>query len=416
MNKVSLGDYADMEVPAGYHFVAAGPARVLLERMNNPVAPGLLGVLAPQNGNWLAVLEFDEIGYLKNPGAQHIDTAAILKAIEDRHAPGTAEDPARIASVRWDMEPKYDTDAHSLEWGLRAQAQSGEILNHVLALLGRRGVLEITVVQPYRPEMNSVPLNQLVKAITFKADQGYADYRSGDKVASAGFKDLIVGDESPSAHQDEIAAGSIPGVVTWIYAAVGGVAVVGLGFFTVKKLKTSKRRPVVAATNGHATVAPFKMNGNGNGNGHRNGKKIAHANGNGAGRKKKMFNYTKYYTDMVMGLSGNTYAWVSPSNGNSDNPRSRAAQSLAQPPTPPAPQAAVPTGAQPATPTTHHAAVTSANLELIASQRNLIEEQRNLMREQSRLIEEKARLLKEYNQLVEKWSQDFGTQFSLKLD
>src|SRR5215469_5336817 len=85
LDRQSLGDCADIDVPQGYRFIGAAGARALLDRMNNPVAPGLLGVLAPADGKWLAVLEFEDIGYLKNLNDKHVDFGVILKAVENRH-------------------------------------------------------------------------------------------------------------------------------------------------------------------------------------------------------------------------------------------------------------------------------------------------------------------------------------------
>jgi hypothetical protein len=152
-------------------------------------------------------------------------------------------------------------------------------------------------------------------------------------------------------------------------------------------LRKRKTTSAIGA-NGHAVPG---LQPNGINNGTKNG---VHKR-NGTARKHKDFNYSKYYSDMVMQLSGTSYHWVAPGG---DNPRSRAV--------------ATPSTQPPAVPQSS----ANANLEIIACQKNLIEEQRNLMREQSRIIEEKARLIKEYSQLMERLSQDVDTQFSLKLD
>lgn len=395
LDKVSLGDYADFEVPEGYRFVGAEGARTLLDRMNNPVGSGLLGVLMPSEGKSLAVLEFEPIGYLKELNEQQVDFDGILKAVENRHENGAqlnATTP-RIASLEWEMKPKYDSSAHSLEWAFRAGTPSGKVVNHAVALLGRRGVLEITVVQPYQisqGHMDLVPIREWAKRITFKEGQRYTDYQPGDKIASTGMQEVIAGeDEAPARHQDNLtAASSVPGFEIWIYTALGGCVALGIGVLAYKKL----RKPGTAAataTNGHTLPA---LQPNGNNNGAKNGG--AHKR-NGTVRKHKDFNYSKYYSDMVMQLSGTSYHWVSPAQ---DHPLPRVAPTAA-------PQ-----------PVAGQQAVADASLELIACQRNLIEEQKNLLREQSRIIEEKARLIKEYTHLVERLSQDIDSQYSLKLD
>lgn len=397
LDKASLGDYADFEVPQGYRFIGAEGARAMLDRMNNPTGPGLLGVLVPAEGKSLAVLEFEPLGYLKDFNAKQVSFGTILKAVENRRENKEESrlnaNAARIASLEWEMEPAYDSGAHSLEWAFRAGTPSGKVVNHAVALFGRRGVLEITVVQPYQNSqgnLNAVPLNEWVKKIAFKEGQRYTDYQVGDKIASGGIQQVIVGqDEAPPAdHRDDLAAASsLPGVATWIYTSLGGCLALGMGVLVYRKLRKPKKTAAAIVTNGHALPAQS----NGHNNGTKNGGAHKH---NGALRKHKDFNYSKYYSDMVLQLSGTSYHWVSPAQ-NQAQPRVIA---------PAQPQSAVP---QP---------VADASLELIACQRNLIEEQRNLMREQTRIIEEKARLIKEYSQLVERLSQDVDTQYSLKLD
>ena len=395
IDRASLGDCADIQVPQGYRFLGPEDARALLERMNNPVAPGVLGVLAPADGKWLAVLEFQQVGYVRNVDEKKADFGAILKAVQNRRENEDSAQSdagiARVASVDWEIQPEYDASAHSLEWAFRADTPTGKVVNHTVALLGRRGVLDITVVQPYQSSKGSadlVPVKELAKKISFREEQRYTDYQKGDRIASVGLQQLIVGEEQNSGSQHELAAASsVSGVVMWIYSGIGGCVVAGIALLAYKKVKKPTIAPTAAA-NGHSLPA-IQTNGT---NGKRNGK-INGTRHNGAGRK--VFNYSKFYSDMVLQLSGSTYGWVTPGNGNS---RPRTAE----------PAAPIPAAANPAP--------APSNLELIACQKNLIEEQRNLMREQTRIIEEKAKLIKEYTQLVERLSQDVENQFSLKLD
>jgi uncharacterized membrane-anchored protein len=380
--RADLGLYAEIDVPKGYRFIDADAAKVLLEKMNNPASTGLVGILIPDGGKWWAVLEFNEIGYVKDLDKNE-DFSAILKAVQERNETQNRESgqgPARIVSVNWQIEPKYDADVHSLEWAFLAEGQSGKVVNHTIALLGRRGVLNITTVQPYKASedpVDSVPLSDLVKKITFKEDQRYADYQIGDKVASGGVKALVVGQPSDAnAKQGVMEARSVPSTIPPMYLIVGSSVVLGGGLLAYSQLRRKKKKvPAWAYTNGHA--APALTNGT-----------------NGHPARRKVFNYHKFYSDMVMQLSGHTYSWAAPANGHS-HPRAASAPVVA---------------------TSTSQALANANLELIACQKTLIEEQRNLMREQARVIEEKAKLIKEYNQLMEKWSEDIGDQFSLKLD
>src|SRR5205809_906379 len=46
----NLGEVAEMTIPEGYRLTDAAGARVLLQRMKNPVPAGLVGILAPDSG------------------------------------------------------------------------------------------------------------------------------------------------------------------------------------------------------------------------------------------------------------------------------------------------------------------------------------------------------------------------------
>lgn len=388
--KVNLGAYAQIDLPKGYRFKDADAARVLLENGNNPAPPSLVGILAPDDGKWLAVLEFNEIGYVKDLDGNKGDFDEILQAVRNR-SDSAGQGPTRVVSVNWQIEPKYDANAHSLEWAFLVEGKAGKVVNHTIALFGRRGVLNITTVQAYKPSdevADSVPLNDLVKKISFKEGQGYADYQSGDKVAGGGLKELVMGEQPAETAQVDAPAAHNPvlGWVMLVYVVVGCCVASGLGLLAYSKLRKPPGMRSAPYANGHA-VSAMQGNGANGSNGRHN-----------SGRPKRVFNYQKYYTDMVMQLSGSSYSWVAPANGHS-HPRAAAAPQVAAAP-----------------PAVSNQALANANLELIACQNNLIEEQRNLMREQARIIEEKAKLIKEYNQLMEKWSQDIENQFSLKLD
>ena len=204
--QASLGTLADIEVPQGYRLTDEAGARILLERMKNPVPDGLIGILAPDSGKWWIVLTFTDVGYVKNADKERIDPAAVLKAVQKRSAmqnsERTEQGMASIVSVDWERPPVYDAERHSLEWALRAETQSSKVVNDTMLLLGRRGVLEIITVQPYEASSDSIPLQQLIKNITFKEGQRYADYENGEKTADVSLSQLIVDDKRPAGERE----------------------------------------------------------------------------------------------------------------------------------------------------------------------------------------------------------------------
>ena len=109
-----------------------------------------------------------------------------------------------------------------------------------------------------------------------------------------------------------------------------------------------------------------------------------HLSGRNGNRKRRIFDYSKFYTDMVLQGPAPSIG-VESYNGQAFDQQ--------RPPTP----------AETMMP--DHAVVLHANSELISNQKNLIEEQKRLMEEQARFIQEKSKLIAEKNQVLQRQSE-----------
>ncbi|MDD5140978.1 MAG: DUF2167 domain-containing protein [Verrucomicrobiales bacterium] len=401
--KTSLGVFADLQIPNNCRFTDAEGARSLLKRMKNPIPTGLIGIITPNSGEWMAVLEFNEIGYVKDANKASMNSKDILKAIQDRseaqNKDHAKEGAAAIASVNWEREPVYDEKDHSLEWAIRVETHSGKVINHAFVLLGRQGVLDATMIGAYQGSSNLFFLKQLTKNIGFKDGQAYADYQKGDKIATIGLAELVVNDENPAASKDLTASLGAKNLA-WIYYFLGGGAVMVGGLFFFRKLSMQKKQRAVYKNGHHSSAAVQALSKNGSG---FNGVKLNGSNGHN-GHRKRVCDFHKFYTSMILELSSPSYAGgYLTQNGNSDVRT---------------PKSSSPLPSEPAS----DRSIVSANLELIAIQKNLIEEQRRLMLQQSKLIEdknqligEKNQLIEEQNQFLERQSEMIENQYSLKL-
>ena len=417
--QASLGSLADIEVPQGYHLTGEAGARVLLERMQNPVPDGLIGILAPDSGKWWIVLTFTDVGYVKNADKESVDPAVVLKALrkqtETQNKERAEQGMEAILAVNWERAPVYDAGSHALEWVLLAETQSSKAVNDTVLLLGRRGVLQIISVQPYEAASGgSIPLQQLVSHITFKEGQRYVDYVGSDKIADVNLAQLIVNDKH-AAGSRSLMASSKAGVVVWIYSSLAGCAVMVGGVLLYQKRRQRGGRSAIYANGGHAVAAVRSSsenghgNGNGNGNGNGSSSMIARLNAqrnqstpdnHGKHRRKKVFDYSKFYTHVVMELSSKSNTVVGPvlnGNGRANHP-------------------AVTNGHAIETNGTSKQTIADATLDLIASQKNFIEEQKELMQQQTRLIEERRKLIEEQNTLLKRQAEIIEGQYSLKID
>lgn len=401
--KVSIGSFADVSIPNGYRFTDARGARVILDNANTPVPNDLIGVLADSGGTWWAVMEYDKNGYIKSADLSQIDSAAVLKSVQ-KHLQN--QDNRGITSLTWQSQPAFDAQADSVTWSIQAKAGSAETLNEGVALLGRHGVMEVTAVRPY-PLAAAPALAQIVsKDITFKAGERYADYQNGDAVGEISLAGLIAGDGGRAVQT---------GTATWVYWVYSGLAVcvAFAGFMVVGSRKKQRRHravrtpvPVAQAVPAAqpAVVAPVrpsvqasvpltnvKLNGHAKTNGtsvDRNGK--FHRN-----RRKRVFDYPKFYTHVMKELSFHAYE-ASPlmmngksrnghtngytnghTNGNGANGHTNGAN-----------------GSNGSNGTSNDSFKSGVE-ELIATQKALIQEQKCLLEQQTRLIEEKRWLIEE---------------------
>jgi hypothetical protein len=200
--------------------------------------------------------------------------------------------------------------------------------------------------------------------------------------------------------------------IFWAGAALFACAAAVGGIILARKLHQQK---ALVAAGAVATPAPqksFSLPSNGKGNGskpfrlnHRpakTGKLVNnHANGNGKdnAKRRRMFNYHKFYTEMVLqGPSPSTVA------ENSYNPYAGYYVEYEPPRINNNGNGHNGNGNVNGNGNGHHDA-NGAHVDLLATQKSLIQNQQRLIDEQARLIEEKSRLIAEKNQLLERQSQ-----------
>ena len=378
--RVDLGKYAVLDVPQGYRFTDQLGARTLLQRMKNPISADLIGLLAPDSGQWWVVLEFADVGYLSRAG-QDLDAAKALEGVQKKV---DKDNDARIAAgavsvgtIKWAIPPRFDSKTHTLEWALEAQTPNDKVINHTIRVLGRKGVLDATAVQSAKGDYTPIPLNELVAGMSFKPGETYEDYKAGDTLATLSLTDLIVGRDEAAKSNVMLGAGIWAGVV-FLACAVAGVAVVLRRKYL--QLKETDTIPVLS---------------NGNGSGPNGRTRVSR---NGSGERRKVFNYHKFYSDMMLQVSGGPSVVAPQSetgmarvNGSSAASNSNGKTALQ----------ALELDAE------GNLTIYRANLALIASQTHLIEEQKRLLQEQSKLIEEKTKLIREKSEVLEKQAELF---------
>jgi uncharacterized membrane-anchored protein len=247
--KAELGEIAEIEVPENFAFAGADDTRFLLESMGNPTTGSELGLLSPTDGAWFVVFEFSDIGYVKDDEKEELDADAILGTLREGNELANEERERRgwpeFTLVGWERPPQYDPKTNNLEWAIRGESGDSVVVNYNTRLLGRRGVMEATlVVDPEGLNEQLAAFKGLLTHYSYKEGYRYAEFVSGDKIAKYGLAALVAGGAAAAA----VKTGLFAKLFAKLWKVLVVVAIAIGSFF--KKIVASFRRKSVAT--GHA--------------------------------------------------------------------------------------------------------------------------------------------------------------------
>lgn len=231
-----LGTTAQVQVPAGYVFANGSDTRILMETMQNPTNGRELGFLAPSAEEWFAVFEYDAVGYVKDDEKNELDADALLESIKAGTEASNKERAKRgwptMTIIGWEHPPRYDETTHNLEWAVRAESEGRPVVNFNTRLLGRGGVMEVTLVTDPSTLSETLPkFKTMLAGFDFNQGQKYSEFRPGDKMAAYGLTGLIVGGGTAALVKS--------GAFKWIWKALVAV-VIGLGALAKKLFSRTK--------------------------------------------------------------------------------------------------------------------------------------------------------------------------------
>lgn len=195
---------ATFNVPKDYLFTDGNGARTLLEAMGNIANGSEQGLLMSPDREWFVVFEFNDDGYVKDDDKDKLDADKMLKAIKEGNEAANEERERRgipaLHVIGWEQPPRYNETTHNLEWATRAESQGGVSVNYNTRLLGRRGVMEVTLVCDPTILAATLPQYQeVLGSFNYRTGETYAEYRQGDKVAQYGLAALVLGGAAAGA-------------------------------------------------------------------------------------------------------------------------------------------------------------------------------------------------------------------------
>lgn len=195
-----IGNHAELAVPEGFIFFPTKGAQTMLKQMGNLISGDEEGLIIHEKDGWLVAFEFSDDGYVKDDEKDKLDAAKILKQMQDSEEGGNeARKEAGLPAqhtVGFAIPPHYNEQTQNLEWAIRftTEGQPGETINHRTKVLGRRGVMDVTLACG-PDELNAVlpDFRRLMEKYRYVEGETYAEYRQGDKLATYGLIGAVAG-------------------------------------------------------------------------------------------------------------------------------------------------------------------------------------------------------------------------------
>jgi uncharacterized membrane-anchored protein len=251
--KIDLGaGIASINVPANFKFLDAGEARHVITDLwgNPPSNKDPLGLLFPANsgatdpGSYAFIIQFDDMGYVKDSDADKIDYDDVLKDLKKGSAIDNIERKKlglyTMDLIGWAAKPYYDKQRKVLHWAKEFSVSGKEenALNYDIRVLGRKGVLILQAVSDMS-ELDSVNnhINEVLGMVSFNDGHRYSDFNSNtDNVAAWTVGGLVAGTVLAKA-------GFFVIILKFLKLIVIGIGLLGAAiwrFITGRKKKTEE--------------------------------------------------------------------------------------------------------------------------------------------------------------------------------
>lgn len=227
-----IGGIAEIYVPLNYVFANEEDTKSLMTSMGNALSGNEIGFFAPYTLEWFAVFEFSEIGYVSDEEKDELDADELMEIIREgnEEANEFREENGfgKLFIDGWEMKPNYNEKTNNLEWAIRGIDEYGYVvLNHSTRLLGRKGVMEVTLVAGDSSFADILKTYQsCLDKYSYSSGNKYAEYREGDKLYEYGLTGLVVGGGAALAAKS--------GLFKYLWKIIVGIFIAVSSFF--KKL------------------------------------------------------------------------------------------------------------------------------------------------------------------------------------
>lgn len=227
---MDIGDgLAQIELDASYVFLDAAGTRQFMELTENPVSGTELATISPasEESYWFLVFEWDQIGYVDDSEGTAIDADALLASLRSGNEAANAERRKRgwaeMQILGWHERPFYDPGTNNLTWAIRGSSAGAVMINRNVRLLGRRGVMSVTLVSdPSELAAAGPAVDLLLTGFAFKPGSRYAEFVPGkDDMAKIGLTALIAGGAGAALAKTGLLARFWKAIVVGVLALAG---------------------------------------------------------------------------------------------------------------------------------------------------------------------------------------------------
>jgi uncharacterized membrane-anchored protein len=237
--QVKLGSNAGLAVPEGALFGDQAATKSMLEKSGNLTSGREVGMLLADD-DVAVIFEFDPSGYVKDDDKDALDADKMLASLREGQDEANEElkklGRPELEIARWQVKPHYEASSHNLEWGpvVKNKQNGHETVNYNVRLLGRRGVMEVTLlVSPEQLDAKLPWFRSTLKGFGYSQGEDYASFRQGDKVAEYGLAALVTG--------GAVAVAAKSGLLGKLWKVIlAALAALGAG---VKRMFSGKRAP-----------------------------------------------------------------------------------------------------------------------------------------------------------------------------
>ncbi len=196
-----LGERATMRVGENLSFINGDDTNKLNAVLfKDAPYPGMIGMIYHEINEWRAEFSFEETGYIPDDEKDSLDADAILESMQEGQKEANTYRVERggqpLNLVGWAIRPYYNETTNNLEWAIivENEATGTRSINYNIRMLGRRGVVEATLVCSEATLDRDLPeFRSALQSFSYNPGEKYTEYVQGDRVAEYGLTALVAG-------------------------------------------------------------------------------------------------------------------------------------------------------------------------------------------------------------------------------